>query len=140
MYAFACESAGCEGRGRSGHDRMFARGGEFRRGCAQPSGSEAYRYAADSREALEGYPGRRTGMIPQNFEYSSPANLQEALGLIADGNAKVLAGGMSLIPLMKLRLAAPGHVVDISRIPGLSYIREEAGTIHVGAMTTHYDV
>jgi CO/xanthine dehydrogenase FAD-binding subunit len=64
-------------------------------------------------------------MIPQNFEYSSPANLQEALGLIADGNAKVLAGGMSLIPLMKLRLAAPGHLVDISRIPGLNYVREE---------------
>ena len=79
-------------------------------------------------------------MIPQNFEYSSPANLQEALGLIADGNAKVLAGGMSLIPLMKLRLAAPEHVVDISRIPGLSYIREEGGAIHVGAMTTHYEV
>jgi carbon-monoxide dehydrogenase medium subunit len=79
-------------------------------------------------------------MIPQNFEYSSPANLQEALGLIADGNAKVLAGGMSLIPLMKLRLAAPGHLVDISRIPGLNYVREEGGAIHVGAMTTHYEV
>src|SRR5262249_44662094 len=49
-------------------------------------------------------------------------------------------GGMSLIPLMKLRLAAPEHVVDISRIPGLNYIREEGGTIHVGAMTTHYEV
>jgi carbon-monoxide dehydrogenase medium subunit len=79
-------------------------------------------------------------MIPQNFEYSSPANLQEALGLIAGGNAKVLAGGMSLIPLMKLRLAAPEHVVDISRIPGLNYIREQGGAIHVGAMTTHYEV
>jgi carbon-monoxide dehydrogenase medium subunit len=79
-------------------------------------------------------------MIPQNFEYSSPANLQEALSLIADGSAKVLAGGMSLIPLMKLRLAAPEHVVDISRIPGLSYIREEAGAIHVGATTTHYEI
>ena len=79
-------------------------------------------------------------MIPQNFEYAAPANLQEALGLLADGNAKVLAGGMSLIPLMKLRLAAPEHLVDLSRIPGLSYIREEAGAIHVGAMTTHYEV
>ncbi len=79
-------------------------------------------------------------MIPQEFEYSSPANLKEALGLIADGSAKVLAGGMSLIPLMKLRLAAPGHVVDLGRVPGLNYIREEAGAIHVGAMTTHYEV
>src|SRR5215471_17010011 len=79
-------------------------------------------------------------MIPQNFDYAVPANLQEALGMLADGNGKVLAGGMSLIPLMKLRLAAPGHLVDISRIPGLNYIREEAGTIHVGAMTTHYEI
>ena len=52
-------------------------------------------------------------MIPQNFEYSAPASLQEALGLMADGNAKVLAGGMSLIPMMKLRLAAPEHLVDL---------------------------
>jgi aerobic carbon-monoxide dehydrogenase medium subunit len=79
-------------------------------------------------------------MIPQNFDYASPANLQEALSMLAGGNAKVLAGGMSLIPLMKLRLAAPERVVDISRIPGLNYIREEAGAIHVGAMTTHYEV
>jgi carbon-monoxide dehydrogenase medium subunit len=79
-------------------------------------------------------------MIPQNFDYSAPADLKEALGLLAGGDAKVLAGGMSLIPLMKLRLAAPERVVDISRIPGLSYIKEDAGAIHVGAMTTHYEV
>lgn len=79
-------------------------------------------------------------MIPQNFEYSSPANLQEALSLLADGSAKVLAGGMSLIPLMKLRLAAPGHVVDLSRVPGLNGIRQAADGIHVGAMATHYDI
>lgn len=79
-------------------------------------------------------------MIPQNFEYTAPANLQEALDLLAGGKAKVLAGGMSLIPLMKLRLAAPEHVVDISRIPGLSYVREEQGAIRVGAMTTHYEI
>jgi carbon-monoxide dehydrogenase medium subunit len=47
---------------------------------------------------------------------------------------------MSLIPLMKLRLAAPEHVVDIGRIPGLNYIREKAGSIHVGALTTHYEI
>jgi len=79
-------------------------------------------------------------MIPQEFEYSAPANLQEALRLLADGNAKVLAGGMSLIPLMKLRLAAPDQVVDLGRVPGLNYIREEQGAIRVGAMTTHYEV
>ena len=79
-------------------------------------------------------------MIPQNFEYSAPNNLKEALALLAGGNAKVLAGGMSLIPLMKLRLAAPEHLVDLSRVPDLKSIREDAGTIRIGAMTTHWEV
>lgn len=76
-------------------------------------------------------------MIPQNFEYSAPSNLREALGLIADGSAKVLAGGMSLIPMMKFRFAAPEQVVDIGRIADLNYIREAGGAIHIGATTTH---
>ncbi len=79
-------------------------------------------------------------MISQGFEYSSPTNLTEALALLADGNAKVLAGGMSLIPLMKLRLAAPEHLVDLARVPDLKAIREEAGSIRIGAMTTHYEI
>jgi carbon-monoxide dehydrogenase medium subunit len=79
-------------------------------------------------------------MIPQNFEYSAPATLPEALGLLADGSAKVLAGGMSLIPLMKLRLAAPEHVVDMGRVPGLNEITQTSGGIHVGAMATHYHI
>ncbi len=79
-------------------------------------------------------------MIAQNFDYASPANLQEALGLLGGENVKVLAGGMSLIPLMKLRLASPEQVVDIGRIPGLNTIREEKGTLRIGATTTHYQV
>jgi carbon-monoxide dehydrogenase medium subunit len=79
-------------------------------------------------------------MIPQNFEYSSPTNLQEALGLLSGENVKVLAGGMSLIPLMKLRLAAPEQLVDLGRIPDLNTIREDKGTLRVGATTTHYQV
>ncbi|HVP48068.1 MAG TPA: xanthine dehydrogenase family protein subunit M [Bryobacteraceae bacterium] len=79
-------------------------------------------------------------MIPQNFEYSSPNNLNEALALLADGNAKVLAGGMSLIPLMKLRLAAPEHLVDLGRVADLKSIREEGGSIRIGATATHYDI
>jgi carbon-monoxide dehydrogenase medium subunit len=78
-------------------------------------------------------------MIPQNFDYSTPATLEEALGLLADGDAKVLAGGMSLIPLMKLRLAAPERVVDLARVPGLSGCTVVDGAIRVGAMTTHYE-
>ena len=79
-------------------------------------------------------------MIPQNFEYSAPNNLNEALALLAGGNAKVLAGGMSLIPLMKLRLAAPEHLVDLGRVPDLKSIREEGGFLHIGATATHYDI
>jgi aerobic carbon-monoxide dehydrogenase medium subunit len=79
-------------------------------------------------------------MIAQNFEYAAPGNLREALDLLAHENAKPLAGGMSLIPLMKLRLSAPEQLVDLGRIAELNYIREEGGTLRIGATTTHYQV
>jgi carbon-monoxide dehydrogenase medium subunit len=79
-------------------------------------------------------------MIPQEFEYSAPSTLREAFELIADGERKILAGGMSLIPLMKLRLAAPEHVVDLGRVPGLNHIAEQGAMIHIGATATHHDV
>lgn len=78
-------------------------------------------------------------MIPQTFEYTAPKTLDEALGLLA-GGAKPLAGGMSLIPMMKLRLAAPEHLVDLGRLKDLSYIREQGGAIHIGATATHHEV
>jgi carbon-monoxide dehydrogenase medium subunit len=78
-------------------------------------------------------------MIAQPFDYSAPKTLDEALGLLASG-AKPLAGGMSLIPAMKLRLAAPEHLVDLGRVKELNYIRESDGTLRIGATTTHYDV
>ncbi len=84
-------------------------------------------------------------MIAQNFEYSAPSKLSEALQLLSGGEAKALAGGMSLIPLMKLRLATPEQLVDISRIADLNYIRRDfdangKDVIRIGATTTHYDV
>jgi len=78
-------------------------------------------------------------MIPQQFEYSAPKTLDEALGLLAEG-AKPLAGGMSLIPMMKLRLAAPEHLVDLGRIKDLNYIREQGGSLHIGATASHHEV
>jgi len=78
-------------------------------------------------------------MIPQQFEYSAPKTLDEALGLLAEG-AKPLAGGMSLIPMMKLRLAAPEHLVDLGRIKDLNYIREDGGSLRIGATATHHEV
>jgi carbon-monoxide dehydrogenase medium subunit len=79
-------------------------------------------------------------MIAQNFEYESPTTLKEALALLSTGDTKVLAGGMSLIPMMKLRLAGPERLVDLRRVPGLTGIREAAGSIVIGAMTTHHEI
>ena len=81
-------------------------------------------------------------MIPAAFDYVSPKTLQEAIGELEKHGqeAKVLAGGHSLIPLMKLRLSTPSFLVDIGRINNLSYIREEDGHIAIGALTTHHDI
>jgi carbon-monoxide dehydrogenase medium subunit len=81
-------------------------------------------------------------MIPAAFEYHAPKSLEEALRLLSrhGSEAKVLAGGHSLLPLMKLRLAAPRCVIDLGRIQALRYIREENGRIAIGALTTHTEV
>src|SRR6266550_2803021 len=80
-------------------------------------------------------------MISAPFDYARANTLDEALTLLAQNeDAKILAGGHSLIPAMKLRLAMPPLLVDISRIADLSYIREEPGQIRIGSMTTHYQI
>src|SRR5213594_2643088 len=80
-------------------------------------------------------------MIPAQFDYARANSLEEALTLLAQNeDAKILAGGHSLIPAMKLRLAQPPLLVDIGRIKDLSYVREENGQIRVGAATTHYQI
>src|ERR1051325_662551 len=80
-------------------------------------------------------------MIPAQFEYARANTLDEALSLLAQNeDAKILAGGHSLIPAMKLRLAMPPMLIDIARIKDLSYINENGGQIRIGAMTTHYQI
>ena len=79
-------------------------------------------------------------MFPAKFAYAAPSSLQEALDLLEDPDAKILAGGHSLLPLMKLRLAQPKLLVDIGRIPGLSYVRSENGQLAIGAMTTYREI
>ena len=81
-------------------------------------------------------------MIPREFEYYAPKTLPDALGLLerlGDG-AKLLAGGHSLLPMMKLRFAQPGHLIDLGKIPELKGIREDRGTIRIGAMTTENEL
>ena len=76
-------------------------------------------------------------MIPPEFDYHAPTNLSDAVALLTSlgDDAKILAGGHSLLPMMKLRFAEPAHLVDLNRIPQLRGIREEGGLIKIGAMT-----
>lgn len=81
-------------------------------------------------------------MIPTKFEYQRAATLDEAISLLqqSNGEGKLLAGGHSLIPLMKLRLSEPGVLIDIARIDMLKGIREKDGKLEIGAGTTHHEV
>lgn len=81
-------------------------------------------------------------MIPSTFNYHAPTTLDEAISLLGQfgEEGKVLAGGHSLLPMMKLRFAEPEHLIDLNRIDSLRGIREENGTIHIGAMTTESEL
>jgi carbon-monoxide dehydrogenase medium subunit len=81
-------------------------------------------------------------MIPSSFDYLAPATLDEAVDLLREhaGEAKILAGGQSLIPMLKLRLAEPALLVDINRIPGLAYVEERDGALRIGALAREADL
>jgi aerobic carbon-monoxide dehydrogenase medium subunit len=81
-------------------------------------------------------------VIPPEFDYVAPTSLEDAVAALREGgmDAKVLAGGHSLIPLMKLRLAAPTLLVDLRKVPGLRGVQREDGHLRIGAMTRHADV
>lgn len=80
-------------------------------------------------------------MLPAEFDYAAPESLEEALALLAGGgNVRMLAGGQSLIPTLKLRLDRPDLVVDLRKLSELSYVREEDGEIAIGALTTYADL
>ena len=78
-------------------------------------------------------------MIPTAFEYQRATSVDDAIAKLKAGG-KILAGGHSLVPLMKLRLSEPGVLIDIARIPGLAGVREKDGKIEIGAATVHHDV
>ena len=82
-------------------------------------------------------------MYPSRFAYDAPTSLGEAIAILdaSGGEAKILAGGQSLVPMLKLRFAAPERLVDINNIPGLNEIRLDAdGTLHIGALVRHEDL
>src|SRR5256885_17090765 len=82
------------------------------------------------------------GMLPAAFDYRAPASLNEALGILKQrgDEAKVMAGGQSLIPLLKLRFSRPELVVDIARIPNLNGIKRDDGHVAIGALARHVDI
>ncbi|MCK0091605.1 xanthine dehydrogenase family protein subunit M [Rhodococcus sp. HNM0563] len=81
-------------------------------------------------------------MIPAEFEYAAPTTLDEAVSALneAGEDAKVLAGGQSLMPVLRLRMAAPTTIIDLGRVSDLRGIREDGDTLVIGATTTHYEV
>lgn len=79
-------------------------------------------------------------MLPAEFDYAAPESLDEALALLGGGNVRILAGGQSLLPSLKLRLDRPELVVDLRKIPELSYVRQEGEEIAIGALTTYADL
>ena len=81
-------------------------------------------------------------MYPRAFHYHRASTLQEAAGMLAEfgDGAKLLAGGQSLIPLMKLRFANPNHLVDVNFIPDMSYIKEANGSLRFGSLTRHAEI
>ena len=82
-------------------------------------------------------------MKPASFKYLAPRSEDELLGLLAEhgGDARLLAGGQSLVPMLKLRFAAPEQIIDINNIPGLEYHRiDPDGTLRIGALCRHEDL
>ena len=81
-------------------------------------------------------------MIPAPFDYVRPGTVDEAVAALQEAgeDAKILAGGQSLVPLMKLRLAKPKSVIDLNRIGDLNFIREAGGAVHIGALATHRSI
>ena len=80
-------------------------------------------------------------MKPPNFSYHDPRTTAEAVGLLSSlENAKLLAGGQSLMPMLNMRFVLPDHVIDLNRVEGLSYINESGDTLEIGAMTRQRDI
>jgi aerobic carbon-monoxide dehydrogenase medium subunit len=80
-------------------------------------------------------------MKPPPFQYHDPRTLAEAVGLLGKlENAKLLAGGQSLMPMLNMRFVLPDHVIDLNRVEGLSYIKEASGVLEIGAMTRQHEV
>src|ERR1700722_7401876 len=109
--------------------------------CAVDCAPHTARSCRERESAIAGAHGR-THLISGTFDYHRPADLSEAIGLLSrlDSDARVIAGGHSLIPMMKLRLASPSHLVDLAAIAELKGVRRDGDEIVIGAMTTQHEI
>src|SRR4029077_18172201 len=141
--ALAGQSDRRQGRRRSGRHREHCRGGQCRRRRTQSARDQTSRHALHGADGLAGHPVRegRPGVIPAAFDYRRPTSVDEALKAISGGDAKVIAGGQSILPLLKMRLASADTLVDIGRLADLRGMRElPDGGYEVGALTTYADI
>ena len=143
--AVAGQPARRQGCRRGRRDRQHGRGRQCRRRCPQSARDPPSRHAVHRPDRVAGHPVRegRPGMIPAAFSYQRPATLDAALAALAasNGAAKVIAGGQSLLPLMKLRLATAETLIDIGRLAGLKGVRRlDDGRLAIGALTTYAEL
>ena len=137
------EPARREGDRRGGHDRGAAGGGERGDRRRLAPGRHGDREAGVAGARLASDPGRERGfgMIPAQFEYERVDSVEAAIAALqADDGAKLLAGGHSLLPQMKLRFAMPTKLIDIGRLRDLSYVREDGDGVAIGALTRYHDL
>src|SRR5580658_6344553 len=115
------------------------RSGQTDRQCRRPACGQAER--PDPGQQPAGH-GRRRGMIPAKFDYVRPGSVDEAIRALAEGgdDAKVIAGGQSLLPLLRLRLAYPELLVDVGGIGELRGVTDAGEALIIGARTTHYQL
>jgi hypothetical protein len=131
---------GSKGAGRVVLDDRAGRHRQRGQRCAGAPRHQHHRAADDAITPARAHPGGppgRPGVKPPRFEYHAPTTIDEAVALLAryGGEAKVLAGGQSLVPLLNFRLSRPAALIDVNRIAPLAYVREDNGTVTLGAMT-----
>src|SRR5207253_10722329 len=141
------EPAGHQGRRRDRHHCLDGGGGERRARRAGTVRDQAPRHAIHARQGVGSDPvlgplTTEATMYPAPFEYHVPSTVAEAVALLGrwQDDAKLIAGSQSLVPMMKLRLTQPKHVIDLRKVPGPTGISESEGALVIGGMTTHWQM
>src|SRR5262249_2530993 len=129
--ALSAHDARLEGTRRVELDDRAGRAGQRRQRCPRSTRRPRHRASHHPEPALAAHPRGEATVKPAKFDYFAPASVDEALALLTryGGEAKILAGGQSLVPLLNFRLSRPAALIDINRIPALAYIRPHNGEV-----------